>query len=233
MSRSEYHIKASDVDKAVANVRKVIPPKDALLSALPGHISLIMPVKEIPKPDFTTTDREKFSAFLEAYSINTVMYHYEYYSEKQLDLMLKMPDAGINLFQSHPFGNRNLYTGFQSTESDYQHYLQYTAYLKKAIDPEYPWVLSLYAFCRDLIFECRTEDHWLLQTGLPTAQTIMQDASKNNHGSIVFDFTDPNAKPENREPAEKKEIAQPPEQRENPDDFYQRILRNINLGRPQ
>ena len=245
-----FHLTTLDVDKAIADVSMLIPRKAALCASLSARKLAPMEVREVPKADFITPELDTFLRFLKVNSIRTAMYRYEYYDEHQLELLFRLPEANINLFERRPIGTRNWYSGYQPEESDYANNLNYTEYVRQSVNPDLPRTLWLYALLEGHAVACRMQDDWLERTGLPNVQTLMQSASNSGkygnyeQGIIRFQFeytgsTAPYTGSAHfggdakiiglQRPADAP--APPPVPQADPDAAYRRILNNIEKGR--
>ncbi|MBR5371822.1 MAG: hypothetical protein IK130_06380 [Oscillospiraceae bacterium] len=246
-----FSLTTQDVDKAIENLDSRIPQRSALCAELSARKLAAMEVRAVPKADFITREFETFLRFLKVNSIRTAMYHYEFYDEHRLELLFKLPETNINLFERRPVGMQSAPFGYQPEESDYVYYLRYTDYIKQTVDPERPRVLWLLALHQGYSVACRMEDEWLVRTGLPNVQTLMQAASNSRkygnyeQGIIRFRFTNPDgsdlesdAAQSEVEAADAAQMNQPvqaptppPAEQADPDAAYRRILDNIEKGR--
>ena len=242
-----FELSSEQITETIANLQRIIPPPEELCAELVRRRLAPMEVRNLPQADFVTPELDIYLRFLKASGIRTAMYHYEFYSEQQLELLFKLPEANINLFERRAVAGMNRLTGYQPEESDYKYYLQYCEFMKNAANPQSPHTLWLFTLYQGHTVACRIHDDWIRRTGLPTVQTIMQAASNTrkygnyDQGIIRFRFENnsPDApKPqaaENAEPAVMPAVqiqpVQEPQAERDPNEAYQRILNNIEKGR--
>jgi len=247
----DFRFTTQDVDDAIESLDSRIPQRTALCAELSARKLAAMEVRAVPKADFITPEFDTFLRFLKANSIRTAMYHYDYYDEHRLELLFRLPETNINLFERRPVRGYADASGYQPEESDYVYYLRYTDYIKQKADPERPRVLWLLALHQGHSVACRMEDEWLVRTGLPNVQTLMQAASNcrkygnYENGIIRFRFTKPDgsdpvsAASQTADEADSaaqmnppmQAPASPPAEQADPDAAYRRILDNIEKGR--
>lgn len=211
-----FNVKASEVLDHIFSIKYLLPQEEELCADLRNRKLAPMPVTEPAKADFITCDKDAFLKYLRVSNIKSVMFCYQYYTEKDLDDAFTLSDAERAFFMKHLCPPEEAYEDVEIpvgiTEpvkrSDFAYWLKYQKYIRLAVDLSIPKGLQLYAIYEGKILACILDDLWLDRLGLLNAQDIKQECVNTRNYSgygergfhFMFDYDFETEDPEDESP---------------------------------